>query len=377
MASAVIAPARTWEELKAEVQARTDRQVYPMTGMQSEDVRVILARIGSLDRDEWGRSWSAMARVWIAKGDLLVSRDRRAAADAYIMAWRYAAFGGWPIAISPEKKASYQTSLDAFAKFGRLQTQPIERIQVPFEGSAITVYLQLPASSKPVPVMISIGGLDSYKEYVAERYGPVYMRHGVGYVACDAPHTGEAHVAADERGERIYSAVIDYLLTRSDIDPKRIGMQGVSMGGYWATKAAIAESRRLKVAVNWAGPLDTFWSSAHLSHAIGTREYLFDLPQAFMTVFGYPSPDAFVAGAPKMSIVRQGLVGKSTPTMLIVNGMKDTLVPPPDTLLLLQSGQPKSAWINPEGIHLGRSKEWNDEKIMDQVIMPWLVANLG
>src|SRR5919108_247080 len=47
----LIAPPRTWEELRDEVQARTDRQVYPMTGMRSEDVRSILSQIGSLDRD--------------------------------------------------------------------------------------------------------------------------------------------------------------------------------------------------------------------------------------------------------------------------------------------------------------------------------------
>ncbi|WP_342133525.1 hypothetical protein, partial [Hydrogenophaga sp. OTU3427] len=65
-----IAPPRTWEELRAEVQRRTDGQVYPMTGMRSEDVRVILSRIDSLDNDEWGRSWSAMAQEWIERGDI-------------------------------------------------------------------------------------------------------------------------------------------------------------------------------------------------------------------------------------------------------------------------------------------------------------------
>jgi hypothetical protein len=42
-------------------------------------------------------------------------------------------------------------------------------------------------------------------------------------------------------------------------------------------------------------------------------------------------------------------------------------------MLLLQHGTPKSAWVNPEGIHLARSAEWNDERILQQIIMPWIV----
>jgi hypothetical protein len=207
----LIARPRTWEELRDDVQARTDRQVYPMTGIRREDVGSILSHIGSLDRDAWGRAWSAMARAWIARGEPLEARDPEGAGKLYLMAWRYASFGGWLIAISPAKKASYQLSLEVFRRFGTLQVQPIEtvKLSVPSHGpeADIIVYLQLPAGRRPVPVMISIGGLDSCKEYVAERYGPVYMHSGLGYVAADAPHTGEAVVHADERGERIYTPI--------------------------------------------------------------------------------------------------------------------------------------------------------------------------
>lgn len=369
-----IAPPRTWDELRAEVQLRTDRQVYPLTGMLTEDVRTILGRIDNLDNDAWGRSWSAMARDWLARGEALEATDRKGAAAAYIMAWRYGSFGAWPSATSAEKRKSLETGLNAFARYGRLQEQPIERIEVRFDGGVIPILLQLPKTDGPAPVMLSLGGLDSFKEYVAERYGPVYMKQQIGWVGLDAPNTGETKLLPRPGVEKAYSAVIDYLLTRKDIDASRIGLQGVSMGGYWAARLAFAEPKRLKLAVNWAGPLDAAWAPRQIRGALSSKEYLFGLPAALLSQSGWSSLAELVERQQELSIVAMGLVDKPTPQrMLIVNGLKDTLVPAADTLLLLQHGTPKSAWVNPEGIHLARSAEWNDERIMQQIVMPWIV----
>lgn len=372
MASANLAPNRTWPELRDEVQARTDKQVYPMTGMESGDVATILSNISSLDRDEWGRAWADMAQSWIDKGEALTDTDRQGASDAFIMAWRYAAFGGWPAAITPEKVKSYELSLVAFRKYAALQDCPIERIELEVEGGKIAFYLQLPKSDASVPVVISIGGLDSYKEYVAERYGPVYFSHGLGFAAVDAPSTGESDVLADEQGERIFSAVIDYLLTRDDVDSAKIGIQGVSLGGYWSTKTALREAERLAFAINWGGPLDKAWSGDQMRGATRSREYLFDAGVALMKTFGYATQDDLIENQHRMSIVEQGIHENPTPKMLVVNGLKDTLVPAVDTLLLLQCGAPKWSWINPQGIHIGRTPDWPDERIVREVLMPWI-----
>src|ERR1700682_1546110 len=60
-ALAQIAPTRTIEELKAETQARADRNAYPLTGLKPADVRDALAKITSLDRDQWAAAWSEVA----------------------------------------------------------------------------------------------------------------------------------------------------------------------------------------------------------------------------------------------------------------------------------------------------------------------------
>ena len=81
---------------------------------------------------------------------------------------------------------------------------------------------------------------------------------------------------------------------------------------------------------------------------------------------------------PKMSLVKQGLLGKPMAPMLILAGVKDTQVPISDIYLLLDQGDvPKTAWINPAGGHLGRQVGvWPDPRIFKEVIIPWLVRTL-
>jgi hypothetical protein len=81
---------------------------------------------------------------------------------------------------------------------------------------------------------------------------------------------------------------------------------------------------------------------------------------------------------PKMSLVKQGLLGKHMAPMLILAGVKDTQVPISDIYLLMSSGDvPKTAWVNPQGGHLGRQVGvWPDPRIFKEVIIPWLVKTL-
>ena len=58
--------------------------------------------------------------------------------------------------------------------------------------------------------------------------------------------------------------------------------------------------------------------------------------------------------------------------MLVVNGEKDSQVPIDDLYLLLRTGTPKYAWVNPVGGHVGRSADMSEGKIHQTVVVPWL-----
>src|SRR5689334_24368810 len=89
-----LAPTRTWPELKDAVQDRVNRNAYPLTGYDKEEVREVLSRIHSLDRDEWARSWSEQGDRHLAQAkSAQAAGERSKAREAYLAAWRYYGFG--------------------------------------------------------------------------------------------------------------------------------------------------------------------------------------------------------------------------------------------------------------------------------------------
>ena len=103
------------------------------------------------------------------------------------------------------------------------------------------------------------GGVDGWKEDRMSN-SEVFHKAGLATFTIDMPGAGENPCLGQEpRAERTFSAAIDYLETRNDIDGKRIAVMGGSFGGYWATKVAYVEAKRLRGAVNWgAGCHRTF-----------------------------------------------------------------------------------------------------------------------
>lgn len=374
---AQIAPARTWLELKDAVTERVKAQRYPLNGFDAGEVAQILSRIHSLDRDEWARSWMQSGDSLFQAGQAAESSDRAKARESYLAAWRYHSFGAWPTQNSPEKRRAHGRATESFRAYARLADPAIEVLRIPFEGKEIIAYLQRPANVARPPVVLSIGGLDGYKEFVVEQYGAGYLKAGLAYVALDMPGTGDSPIKIDVGSERVFSRVIDILQNRTDIDPQRIGLQGVSWGGHWAARMAIAEPKRLKAVVNWGGPVHHYFQRDWQLKALGTREYLFDLFAARAAVYGAETLEQFLAYGLRMSLKDSGALEKPTATQLLVNGEKDTQVPIEDLYIVLRNGTtPKDAWVNPTGGHIGRNRELSDAQIFEDVVVPWFVRKL-
>lgn len=364
---------RTIDEIKSESIDRAKRGAYPLGGLDVKDVEQALSLIQSRDRDEWANGWGKVAQLYMDQASQ--ARSIKEAAAAYKKAWRLYYFAQWPVPNSVGKSAAYDKAIDAYLKYAQSMDPPMEVVKIPFEGKTITGYLRFPSQAAgKSPMVLAISGLDSRKETVADSYEQI-LSHGVGFLAVDGPGTGQAPIKVSATAERMFSAVLDYLVAHPKVDSKRIIVSGVSFGGYWASKLAITERARLLGSVAQSPPVDEFFSEKFLREGtMGNREYLFDLAPAFVNVFeGANSVDDLARIMPNMSLKVQNLLNKPTTPMLLVTGAKDSQVPISDIELLLRSGDvPKEAWINPKGGHLGREpKGWTDPVIFSKVIIPW------
>ena len=371
---------RTIDEIKTEAIHRAEVGQYPLIGLDPGDVKEAFESIHTSDKDEWAAGFMRVADRYFNQAKSLEKSDPAKANADYVRAWRLYSFGRWPIPASPGKQRSYEKALEAFLDHAKFFDPPLEVVHIPFEGKEITGYLRLPKDAKgPVPLVIAVNGLDSRKEDLTESFSAI-LPFGIGYLAVDGPGTGQNPIKVSETADRMLSRVIDYAQSRPEIDKNRIAMHGVSWGAYWATKMAIVEHARLRGCSAQSPPVDKFFQKEFLMNSLlGNREYLFDQVPALMNILeGVHTLDELADYLPKLSLVREELLGKPMAPMLILAGVLDTQVPIEDEYLLLSKGDvPKEAWINPRGGHLGRQVGvWPDPRIFKQVIIPWLVKTL-
>jgi pimeloyl-ACP methyl ester carboxylesterase len=368
---------RTLEELKHETLRRAQNNLGPISGIKLEDAERAMAGLDRLDQDLWAAVWMKNGEAYMARAAELEPVSVDEARENYYNAWRNFNVGRWPTEKnSPGKRESYESALRAFHEYGRLLEPPVETVRIPFEGSELVAYLRLPDSGDPVPIVLGINGLDSRKEDViagADRY----IANGVGVFAMDMPGTGQSPVLIDIGSERIFSTALDYLETRDDVDADRIAVQGRSWSGYWAALVAYMERDRIRGAAIHGVGIHGYYQPEWQEHALLSEEYLFDLFPARSAVYNTTTMEEFLAYGPRLSLVERGLIDQSSAPMLLVNGELDTQQPIADLYLMMKHGDPKQAWVNPVGGHMGRSEHWPTGRILSEVVEPWLMRQLG
>ncbi len=369
--------ARTLETLKEEVARRVERGGPPLTGIAVEDARAALDAIDSLSREQWAAAFSTVAERHYRRGEELETADRTAASREYWQAWRLHHYARWPTENTAARCHAKQRALDAFQRYSRLLDPAMETLRVPLDDKPVVAYLRAPRTAAPAPVVLAISGLDSRKEDIAA-HTDAYLKRGIAVVAVDMPGTGEAPVSPTEPiPERMFTALIDYLLTRHDLDATRVVVQGRSFSGYWAAKLAYTERSRLRGVVMHGGPIHYTFQPDWCASALSTGEYLYDYFEAWRAMMGAETLEELLAKVKRLSLLDMGLLDHPCAPMLVVNGARDSQITIEDVLLLLKHGDAKEAWINPRGGHMGRSPEWPPSAIADKVLMPWMSKMLN
>jgi esterase FrsA len=137
-----------------------------------------------------------------------------------------------------------------YEKAGKYFEPPLERLDIPFGDKKIPIYLRMPRDGQKHAIVINFGGIDSFKAESYE-YDEGLQKAGMASCAMDMPGVGECPIKASPAADSVFTAVIDYLENRPDIDPQRIAIMGRSFGGYWAAK--MLTSKPSAYALRWFG----------------------------------------------------------------------------------------------------------------------------
>jgi len=366
---------RTLPQLKAEAQRRSDGMLPPVDHVKPADMREALAQINSLEPDKWAKAFIAIGDRYMVQAEQALKLNSDQAAQPFKHAWEVYNAARWPTENSIQKKLAYEKALLAFEQYGKLISPPVEVVRFPFEGKQVVAYLRLPTDVRPSPLIFTISGLDTRKEDMVV-INDLFLKNGIGIFAIDQPGTGQSPVKIDVGSERVFSAALDFLQTRNDVDAKRIVVRGQSWAGYWAAIMGYTEKDRIRGTVVHGVGIHEYFSPEWQSKGLSTQEYLFDLLPARSAVYGVKTREEFLAYGPRMSLLTQGYLDKPSAPMLLINGLKDTQQPIDDLFLLMSRGDPKDVWMNPAGGHMGRSPKWSAPEITQKVVFPWVQKKL-
>jgi esterase FrsA len=354
----------------------------PFEGVRRDDVEKIVAGLMSLDRDHWAEQWCKVGLAYEAKGDALAKQRAGAKeiGDTYLLGFNYGSLGRYPVASTPGKKEAYRHSVRMFRKAAPYFDPPLQVVEYACGDLKLTGYLQIPKGVAKPPVVLHWGGVDGWKEN-RQHASAVLHRLGLATFTIDMPGTGEHPVKyIDPRAESTYSAAIDHLAGRSDVDGSRIAVWGGSFGGYWAARLAYTEAKRLKGGVfhgsNVHYGFQREWLIPALTKTAST--YLFgpaSLFEARSTAMGVKTLEEFLDAAPKLSLKDMGLLDKPSAPILGINGKLDDQAPVQDIYLLMEHGNPKEERIYPQGGHMGRTPG-KDASEITETIATWLKEKL-
>ncbi|HEY5341726.1 MAG TPA: alpha/beta hydrolase, partial [Candidatus Aquilonibacter sp.] len=194
-------------DFKANLTDRLNTHKAPFHAADADAARAAIARLENVEGAHWAAVWSDAATPFETRArERETAGDIVAARDAYFAAYGLLHVGRFPTPNHPAKFENYVRSVANYRAAGRYFSPPVEPIDVPFagrpgEGSRVIFYVRRPPATAPLPVIIRMGGIDTWKEDrhdINERV----LAAGFASVNVDMPGVGEAPVLGSLDAER-------------------------------------------------------------------------------------------------------------------------------------------------------------------------------
>ncbi|MFI6165486.1 alpha/beta hydrolase family protein [Nocardia sp. NPDC051052] len=268
-------------------------------------------------------------RIHAGAGELEEGQSAAAviAIDAIVKAMAYYLVACWP-GRSPARMRAYAIS----QQLARLLVAALapglglafESMEIPVGGEIVRASAVFPSGEHRCATMLATNGLDGTMQ---ELLLPLlkYCGADLGVVVMEMPGTYSYSEPMSVESERVYRAVIDHLRSHPRVDGGRIGMFGMSFGGYWSARMA-AVDRRLRCAIAAGTPTHRSFGPTGL---VGAPAVMVD---AMRQVVGAGSTLGIGRKLPALSLRR--FYSRIAIPLFVVNGAADTLVDPHDSVEL-------------------------------------------
>jgi alpha-beta hydrolase superfamily lysophospholipase len=240
--------------------------VVPYGGADVGECLTTATAVHGTDLTSWHSAWTSTADSVLALAETEQAAGRlQTARLAFFRASSYFRTAGAMLLGAPLDARlvdSYARQASAFRAGAALLAEPPEILQIPYEGTTLPGYFfRAGPESEPRPTVILTGGYDGTAEELYFSNGAAALARGYNVLAFDGPGQGAALVQQGLLMRPDWGAVItpvvDYLVTRPDVDPARIALIGLSLGGYLAPRAASVE-HRLAACIADCGSYDLF-----------------------------------------------------------------------------------------------------------------------
>lgn len=276
-------------------------------------------------------TWSAMADKLCAlahedeQGGQLFSAGEKylRAANYYLTCERLQAHG------APGREALYRRFLDVFERGCRFSQANCQRVEIPYEGTTLSaLYVRAEGNAERAPLLVQVNGLDSTKELKYFVGLPQWLaKRGVSSLIVDQPGTGEAlrlkNLKARYDSEHWASRIVDWLEQQPEVDASRIGLEGVSLGGYYCPRA-VAFEPRFACGVVWGANHD--WRDVQRRRR--EKEGSFPVPHYWehvRWVWGGEDIESFLRIAEDVHL--DGILDRIQVPFLVTHGEQDSQIP--------------------------------------------------
>jgi dipeptidyl aminopeptidase/acylaminoacyl peptidase len=224
----------------------------PSGGADIGEVLATAGRITEGDDESWDREWLKTAqRVAKLAEDYSAAGHAVSAKEAFLRAsnyYRAAEFFLHSDVHDPRIIEISRESRSCFLRFAALSGRPVVRpVRIPYEKTTLPGYLILPDASRTKrPLLIITTGFDGTAEELYFEALPA-MERGYDCLVFEGPGQGavirEQNIPFRPDWEKVVTPVVDFAAAQPEVDPDRIALEGRSMGGYLAPRAAAFEPR--------------------------------------------------------------------------------------------------------------------------------------